>query len=278
MGDRQLPREVLTILPPAFLIDLDGTLYTEKGAIAGAVEAVQALRRRGLPFRYVSNTTGRSRGRLAERLRSYGFTVEPEELITSVVAAAGVLRKMGVHHVAPFVKPAAYDDLAGFSLHGGLAGPSKGKPDAVLLGDLGDQWTHALLNEAFRYLLDGVPLLALEKDRYWLGPTGLELDTGPYAVALEYAAGVKATVCGKPSASFYETALTSMGFAAGRRVDGSADAPAMIGDDLWSDVDGAQRAGLQGWLVKTGKFRADVLEKSGVKPDRILESVAALCA
>jgi ribonucleotide monophosphatase NagD (HAD superfamily) len=50
----------------------------------------------------------------------------------------------------------------------------------------------------------------------------------------------------------------------------------MIGDDLWSDVDGAQRAGLQGWLVRTGKFRLDVLEKSGVKPDRLLNSIADL--
>ena len=51
---------------------------------------------------------------------------------------------------------------------------------------------------------------------------------------------------------------------------------AMVGDDLWSDVQGAQRAGLQGWLVRTGKFRESVLRESGIKPDRILESVASL--
>ena len=50
----------------------------------------------------------------------------------------------------------------------------------------------------------------------------------------------------------------------------------MVGDDLWSDVQGAQRAGLQGWLVRTGKFREDVLRPGSVVPDRVLESVAAL--
>jgi ribonucleotide monophosphatase NagD (HAD superfamily) len=50
----------------------------------------------------------------------------------------------------------------------------------------------------------------------------------------------------------------------------------MVGDDLWSDVQGAQRAGLQGWLVRTGKYRDDTLAESGIRPDRILESVAAL--
>ena len=50
----------------------------------------------------------------------------------------------------------------------------------------------------------------------------------------------------------------------------------MVGDDIWADVAGAQRAGLQGWLVRTGKFRQDVLAKSGVKPDRVLGSVAEI--
>lgn len=50
---------------------------------------------------------------------------------------------------------------------------------------------------------------------------------------------------------------------------------AMVGDDLWSDV-GAQRAGLQGWAVRTGKFRLNSLVQSGIVPDRILQSVADL--
>ena len=74
---------------------------------------------------------------------------------------------------------------------------------------------------------------------------------------------------GKPSPDFYAAALASLG-AAGT---GSA---AMVGDDLWSDIEGAQRAGLAGWLVRTGKFREEVLRTSGIRPDRILPSVAAL--
>jgi HAD superfamily hydrolase (TIGR01458 family) len=275
VGNRQLPREILTELPPALLLDLDGTLYTDAGALPGAIDAVKLLRRRGVPFRFVSNTTGRSRSRVAQRLSGYGFDAAPEELITAVVAAGRVLREIGAQRIAPFIKRTAFEDLAGFELVGGLAPASGVRPDAVVVGDLGDEWSYALMNQAFRYLLDGVPLVALEKDRYWLGPTGLELDAGPYVVALEYAAGVKATVCGKPSKAFYDTAIESMGWQK-RRQDGAAP-PVMIGDDLWSDVDGAQKAGLEGWLVRTGKYRPDVFEKSGVKPDRVLNSIADLC-
>ena len=52
----------------------------------------------------------------------------------------------------------------------------------------------------------------------------------------------------------------------------------MVGDDLWGDIEGAQRAGLTAWLVRTGKFRDDVLAGSGITPDRIVSSVAELPA
>ncbi len=255
----------------ALLIDLDGTLYTDAGPIPGAVDAIARLRRRGLPFRFVTNTTRRSRRGLVQRLKGYGFEVGPEEVYTSVLAGVWVLRQRGIRWVAPFVTQEAMEDLAEFDLVGGTAAasPASPAPAAVVVGDLGDEWSHALLNQAFRYLLDGALLLAFQRDRYWLGKTGLELDAGSYVAALEYAANAQAVVSGKPSPGFYLGALNEMGIA------GPA-AAAMVGDDLWADVAGAQAAGLQGWLVRTGKFRQDVLEKSGVKPDRLLDSIAGV--
>jgi ribonucleotide monophosphatase NagD (HAD superfamily) len=49
----------------------------------------------------------------------------------------------------------------------------------------------------------------------------------------------------------------------------------MIGDDIQTDIGGAQAAGLKGALVQTGKFRAADLE-GAVKPDAVLPSVASL--
>lgn len=255
----------------ALLIDLDGTLYTDAGPIPGAVDAIARLRRGGPPFRFVTNTTRRSRRGLVQRLKGYGFEVGPEEVYTSVLAGVWVLRQRGIRRVAPFVTREAMEDLAEFELVGGTSGSpaSSAPPAAVLIGDLGDEWSHALLNQAFRYVLDGAFLLAFQRDRYWLGKTGLELDAGSYVAALEYATNTRATVSGKPSPGFYLGALNEMGVPA-------SSAAAMVGDDLWADIAGAQAAGLQGWLVRTGKFRQDVLERSGVKPDRILDSAAAI--
>ena len=257
-----------TIPPVAYLLDLDGTLYAAGAAVPGAPDTLERLRRGGVPFRLVTNTTSRSRTLLVERLQGYGFQVRAEEIFTATLAGAALAREAGYRALAPFLPAPALEDLAGFDLVGGSTG-RRGVPDAVVLGDLGEGWTYGALQEAFEYVMGGAALVALSRDRYWQRGSALALDAGPFVRALEYATGVEARVAGKPSAAFYTAALASLGLA-------PTAAAAMVGDDLWSDVDGAQRAGLQGWLVRTGKFREDTLRDSGLTPDRVLPSVAAL--
>jgi hypothetical protein len=60
--------------------------------------------------------------------------------------------------------------------------------DAVVVGDLGERFDYAVLNQAFRRLMDGAELVALQKNRYWRTQDGLSLDVGPFVAALEYAA------------------------------------------------------------------------------------------
>ncbi len=236
----------------------------------GAAEALRLLRDREIPFRLVTNTTSRSRAMLVQRLAEYGFEVPPAELFTATLAAAGVARAAGYQRVAPFLPKAALSDLTGLSLEGGTSGRlAAGIPDAVLIGDLGELWSYTLLQEAFEYLMGGAVLIALSRDRYWMREGRLTLDAGAFVAGLEFAVGRRAIVAGKPSPAFYEAAVGSMGLE-------QAGSVAMVGDDLWSDVEGAQQAGLQGWLVRTGKYRESALADSGVAPDRILASVADL--
>lgn len=269
MGDRPVPRTVLGA--PALLLDLDGTLYVSDAAVPGAPETVAALRRAGIPFRFVTNTTSRPRAGLVERLQGYGFTAAPEEVLTPVTAAARIARARGCTVVAPFLPAPALADLSDLALVGGTSRlPADRTPQAVLVGDLGEQWTYALMQEAFTYVLDGALLIALSRDRYWRRGGVLALDAGPFVAGLEYATSRAAILAGKPSPEFFRAAVASL-------PAGSAEAGlAMIGDDLWSDVRGAQEAGYRGWLVRTGKFREDALQESGIVPDRILESITDL--
>jgi HAD superfamily hydrolase (TIGR01458 family) len=254
-----------------FLFDLDGTMYTDAGAVPGALETIGALRSRRIPFRFVTNTTGRPRSKLVERLRGYGLEVTAEEILTPVRAAVLLCQEQDYRPVAPYVPEATLEDLQGLDLVAGTTrrATKEARPGAVIIGDLGDLWTYELLQEAFGFLLDGAELVALSRDRYWLKNNRLVLDAGPFVAALEYASSRTARVTGKPTRQFYAAAVKSLGLPP----DISPGDIAMIGDDVWSDVRGAQEAGYQGWLVRTGKFRGEQLSESGVVPDRVLASV-----
>jgi HAD superfamily hydrolase (TIGR01458 family) len=251
--------------PKALLFDLDGTLYTDAGPIAGAVEALAELQRRGVPFLCVTNTTRRSRRLLAARLAGYGFAIEAKDIVTAVMSGVSLLGSRGVRRVAAYVVPETLEDFAAFDL-------ASARPETVVVGDLGEGWTFETLNRAFHQLMDGADLLALQRDRYWLKGDALALDAGPFVAALEYATGKTAAVCGKPTAAFYRAALATLP----AEISARPGDVVMVGDDLWGDVQGAQQAGLTAWMVRTGKFREDVVAASGITPDRIFDSVAEL--
>jgi phospholysine phosphohistidine inorganic pyrophosphate phosphatase len=258
--------------PGAYLFDLDGTLYIGDRVVPRAGDTLARLRERGVPFRFVSNTTSRPRAALAERLRAFGIEAAPSEIHTPLVAAGALLSARGWRSVAPFSPPASLGDLGAVQLAGGVAARAPAdRPDAVLVGDLGGRWSYELLQEAFEYLLAGAALVALSRDRYFRREDTLALDAGPFVAALEYATGREATLVGKPSPAFFAAAIAGLRPRPDVRI-------AMVGDDLWSDIRGAQESGLEGWLVRTGKFRPDALGESGVHPDRVLDSIADVVA
>ncbi|XP_010162612.1 haloacid dehalogenase-like hydrolase domain-containing protein 2, partial [Antrostomus carolinensis] len=95
-------------------------------------------------------------------------------------------------------------------------------------------------------ILDGAPLIAIHKARYFKKKDGLALGPGPFVTGLEYATDTKATVVGKPEKTFFLEAL--------RGTDCAPEEAVMIGDDCRDDVGGAQNAGMRGILVRTGKY------------------------
>jgi HAD superfamily hydrolase (TIGR01458 family) len=236
------------------LVDLDGTLYIGDEPVEGAREAIGRLRTSGLAIRFVTNTTRKPCRMVGEHLLALGFEVEEAEIFTPARAAAGLI---GEESCLPLVDESLLEDLAGITL-------TRDHPDHVLVGDLGEGFTYPRLNAAFRCLVSGAGLIALQRNRYWRTEDGLALDAGPFVAALEYASGKSATVVGKPEESFFRLALDDLGL--------SSHEVAMVGDDAEADVAGAQGVGLRGIQVKTGKYHPE----TGGEPDLLLDSIAAV--
>jgi HAD superfamily hydrolase (TIGR01458 family) len=237
------------------MLDLDGTLYVGEEPVAGAEEAVGALEASGLALRYVTNTTRMPRRAVVEKMRTLGFLAEEGEVFTPAWAAA---RLIGGRSCLALLDASLHEDLDEARL-------TEDSPEVVLVGDLGEGFTYARLDAAFRCLMEGAELVALQKNRYWQSRGGLSLDAGPFVAALEYASGKRAVVVGKPQDRFFRIALEDMGL--------EAHEVAMVGDDAEADVAGAKKAGLWSIQVRTGKWRPgdDVGEA-----DLVLDSVAAL--
>ena len=243
----------------ALLIDLDGVLYIEQEPIAGAVEAVQRLRAGGLPLRFVTNTTAHSRDQTLHKLARLGFSVESGELVTPAALAVRYCRERGHDRVALVMNDEVKGDFSELE-------QAASRVDAVIIGDLGPAFGYDVLNHAFRQVMDGAELIALQKNRYWMRSDGLSLDVGPFVAAIEFATGRDAYVVGKPAGGFFEQVLAGLGV--------SAHSAAMVGDDIESDIAGALRAGLGAILVRTGKYRDDSVRKSGIEPTSVVDSIA----
>jgi HAD superfamily hydrolase (TIGR01458 family) len=248
----------------AILLDIDGVLHVSGQPIRGATQAVGQLRENGHRLRFVTNNTTRSRRSLAGELRGLGFELDDDELQTTALAAA---RALDGRRVLALTMAAVLEDLGAVELVGEDA-------EAVLLGGADETeetnrvFSYMNLARAFAELEGGAELYCLHRNRWWQTSRGPLLDSGCFVAGLEYAASLDATVVGKPSAEYFAAAIEAL--------DAEPELTWMVGDDIDADVAGAQRFGLRTALVRTGKFRPDEVERTTIRPDVILSSVADL--
>ncbi|MFE2984932.1 HAD-IIA family hydrolase [Streptomyces sp. NPDC059262] len=250
----------------AVLIDIDGVLTVSWEPLPGAVEAMERLRAAGLPLALVTNTTSRTRASICSRLADAGFPVAVDDILTAPAVTAAHLRE---HH------PGArclllnagdiQEDLAGVTL---VEPEAHADVDVVVVGGAGDEFGYTALNRVFHHLQRGAHLVAMHRNLYWRTADGLDLDTGAFLLGLERAARVEASVTGKPSEAFFAAALAHLG--------ADASATLMVGDDIESDVLAAQRSGITGVLVRTGKYLPETHRSAEGTPDHVLDSFAAL--
>jgi HAD superfamily hydrolase (TIGR01458 family) len=243
------------------LFDLDGVFHVSDRLLPGAVETLQLLRDRKIPFRIVTNTTTRSRASLVAKLNAIGLPLETSDLVTAPFAAQLYLRSLNNPRCRFVVADDVRTEFTEFV-------NDDESPQHIVLGDFEAQVSYTLLNSIFNQIISGAELIALHKGRYWETDSGLKVDLGLFVAGLEYTTGKTATVIGKPSPRIFEIAL--------RELNLSARECAMIGDDLYNDVAGAQAVGLAGILVRTGKYRPEDESTASLTPDCIIDSLAAI--
>jgi HAD superfamily hydrolase (TIGR01458 family) len=246
----------------AVLLDIQGTLLLGDGSsVLHAAEAVGRLKADGFAVRYVTNIDSVGASAIAARLQAAGIPATEEEIFSPVAAAKRFLDRHNRARCFLLVAPEVEPEFDAYRA-------ANGRADYVIVGDCREGFTYERLNEAFRSLRSGAGLVALQKGAWFLSSAGPALDTGAFVTALEYASGQQAYVLGKPSTELLRLAMEDAGCDAYRTL--------MVGDDVVSDVAGAQALGARCVLVRTGKYSLALLERSERKPDLVIDSVADL--
>ncbi|MEQ8408308.1 MAG: TIGR01458 family HAD-type hydrolase [Gammaproteobacteria bacterium] len=243
------------------LFDLDGVLYVGDKIVPGTHATLDYCRDNHIPFRFITNTSTRTVGDIADKLQRMGLEIMPDDIFSAVSASRDFLRQQDNPSVHLLIRDSAKSDFDEFV-------QDTQNPDFVIVGDIGAAWNYKLLNRVFRELMEGAELLAMHMNKYWQTEQGLQMDIGAFVVGLEFVSGKQAKVIGKPSQTFFKLAVESL--------DLSAEEVLVIGDDIENDIGGGHASGLAGVLVKTGKYREDIVKASDVIPDAIIDSIADL--
>ena len=258
MTDTKQPN---TTRPKAFLIDMDGTLYFKGKSCPGAIETVNYLRQEKYQLRFLTNTTAKTPKMLHAQMRELGFDIYEDEIFNATYACLLHLRAQSGASCHFMVDDAVYGFFKEIPI-------DDNAPDFVVVGDYGEGFNFHALNHAFRLLMDGAELIALQKGLYWFSPEGIRLDCGAFVTLLEAAAGKTATIMGKPSETFFKTVLGNLRLSPSDAI--------VVGDDITTDIVGAESMKIRSVLVKTGKFKRNHLENPVAKPTWVLDSVSEL--
>ncbi|MFC7876833.1 HAD-IIA family hydrolase [Isoptericola sp. NPDC057391] len=248
----------------AVLLDLQGTVYEGDRLVPGVDDAVTALRDDGHAVRFVTNTDSQDSASIVARLRGMGLRLDATELFTPVDAAVADLEGTGAR-VHVLATAAVRDQLAArLDVVG-----AEDDPTHVLVGDVHDELDYPALDAAFRAVLGGAELLALQHGRWFLRGGRPALDTGSVVAAIEHGAEVTARTLGKPSTEFLRLALGTV------HPEPAPDRTWVVGDDRSSDVAMGLAAGVRTVLVRTGKFARQADDDSLPRAEHVLDDLTA---
>ncbi len=233
------------------LIDFDGVIRLGKIPAADAKDFLTFLSENKIPSYIISNSTLLTGEGITEFLSKNNLPVEIPAMTSADAAFQYV--KENFQRVSVYCNESIRKNFRDFI--------DDENPEAVLLGDNGKNWDFEMMNEIFTKVFNGAKIIAMHFNKYWY-PDGKELvmDAGGFIKAIEYSSGKDAILIGKPSPIYFQSALTMLGYEKNAGF-------LMIGDDLETDITGAQQCGGKGLLVYTGKTKYPVSKNSKTKPD-----------
>lgn len=224
----------------ALVLDMDGVLWRENEAIGDLSATFAKFKKAGLQVIMATNNATRTQEQYVEKLAGLGAYVRKDQIITSAMGIAYLLKKRfpqrgSVYVIGEIGLTTALEE-AGFAI-------SEENPVAVVAG-MDRQISFGKLKRATLLIRKGVPFYGTNPDRTFPTPEGLIPGAGAILSALVAATDVDPIIAGKPNPTLYEFAIEKLGV--------KPEETLAVGDRIETDILGGQRAGLHTALVLSG--------------------------
>lgn len=243
------------------LFDLDGTLYEKGRPIKTAVNTIEILRKERIKMGFITNTDGCPVKYIHNKLIDMGFNISLDEIFTPIAAVKEFFANNPDKSCYYLVNDNVFKILKNLNMN-------DINPDYVVIGDFSNKMSYEEINKVFRFIMNGSLILALSKTKYYFQNDGISINTGAFVSMFENACDKEAILLGKPSKEFFNIALSHLGSISSKTL--------VVGDDFTVDVVGAKSINAISVLVKTGHYNEDLINKSKVKPDYIIEDITKL--
>ena len=249
-----------------WLFDLDGTVYLGEALIPGAARTIAALRDDGRRVAFLSNKPLYTRADYAEKLTRLGVPARTDEVVNSSIVLARHLRTLDPD--APVFVIGEPPLIGELRAHGFEV---RNDPEVRWVVIAFDRtFDYAKLNTALQAVRrHDARLIATNPDRTCPTDEGEIPDCAGMMAAVEAVTGKSVeVVVGKPSPIILEVALTTLGVAAADCV--------IVGDRIETDIVMGKRLGLATVLVLSGITRPGDPRIAELRPDLVVDSIAAL--
>ncbi|MBE2224377.1 MAG: HAD family hydrolase [Anaerolineae bacterium] len=255
------------------ILDMDGVLWRGNTPLPGLVDFFDTLRRLDINFALATNNATKTAVMYTEKLANFGVNVPPAQIVTSSEATASYLREEYPDGARIYAVGAQgmRDAMTaqGFTLVSEAEAYNGAQADAVVVGFNPDA-TYQLMAMGAHLINQGARFIGTNPDPSFPSEMGPLPGAGALLAFVQTGTGVKPTIIGKPGPIMFQQAM--------KRLGGTPENTAMVGDRLTTDILGANNAGLNSILVLSGVSKPEDVKIYNIEPDFIFADINEIAA
>jgi len=243
-----------------YLIDLDGTMYKGTEKIEAAGRFVHELKRRGIPYLFVTNNSSRTPAQVAEKLCGFDIPTEATQVFTTSQATANYIHNLksdaSVYVIGEDGIMEALEEK-GFTF-------VDENPDFVITG-IDRHLSYEKLAKACLAVRAGASFVSTNADIAIPTERGFLPGNGALTSVISVSTGVQPVFIGKPERIIMDQALAALSV--------NKEDTIMVGDFYHTDIMAGMNAGIDTLLVLSGVTTAEQLKEYDRQPTFVVESL-----